>query len=681
MCGLAGILDPRGVDAALVRRMADAVAHRGPDDAAVHVEPGIGLGFRRLAIIDLVTGGQPLANEDESVWVMLNGEIYNFRELRRGLAQRGHRFRTQGDTEVLAHLYEERGAELVRELRGMFAFALWDRRRRRLLLARDHLGQKPLYWAARGERFYFASEIKSILAVEPELRAVDPQALDEYFTLRVISEPRSMFAGIHKLAAAHVLEAEDGARVQTRRYWSLDYEPKRALSDDDALAELDERLRESVRLHLVSDVPVGAFLSGGIDSGIVTAVVRSLLPEAGAVPDPASTAGAGSGAPSAGRPPGTFKTFSVGVPYGDWSELPAARSVAARYRTEHHEDSIDGDLIALLPKLIHHLDEPSDPLSACLYHLAGLARRHVTVALGGDGGDELFGGYDRYYGTQVARYYAALPRSLRRQVARRLLDRLPTGFWYKSLSHRLRWLDEIADAEGGRRYARSLSYFYFTPRRRRELYTEAFRARVAGFDPEAAVVFWHDDGHARDAVDRMLLADSLVRLPNHSVMILDRMTMAHGLEARSPLLDHRLAEFAASLPARLKVRGRSRRWLEMRLAERYLPPEVLRRPKQGFSSALPYLMARQFRLLFGHYLPQSHLVEAGYLNPQAIREMLEAHLAGRADHGNRLWLLLNAELWHRMKIEGAQTADLESEIAGLLALPARHAPPAARQSA
>ncbi len=683
MCGLAGILDPRGVDAALVRRMADAIAHRGPDDAVVHVEPGIGLGFRRLAIIDLVTGRQPVANEDESVWVMLNGEIYNYREIRRGLAERGHRFRTQGDTEAIAHLYEERGADLVSELRGMFAFALWDRRRRRLLLARDHLGQKPLYWAARAERLYFASEIKALLAVAPELRSVDPEALDEYFTLRVISEPRSMFARLHKLAAAHVLEATDGAHVETRRYWSLSYEPKRRLSDAEALAELDDQVRQAVRLHLVSDVPVGAFLSGGIDSGIVTAVVRSLVPEAGALPDPAAAAASGFDGPSPGSSVGAFKTFSVGVPYADWSELPAARLVAARYRTEHHEDSIDGNLIALLPTLIHHLDEPSDPLSACLYHLAGLARRYVTVVLGGDGGDELFGGYDRYYGTQYARYYAALPRALRRQVARRLLDRLPDGFWYKSLSHRLRWLDEVADADGGRRYARSLSYFYFTPRRRRELYTDSFRSRVAGFDPEAAVVFWHDDGRARDAVDRMLLADSVIRMPNHSVMILDRMTMAHGLEARSPFLDHRLAEFAATLPARLKVRGRSRRWLEMRLAERYLPPEVLRRPKQGFSSALPYLMARQFRALFAHYLPQSHLVDAGYLRPEPIREMLETHLSGRTDHGNRLWLLLNAEIWHRMKIEGAGADELRQEIHGLIGGPSQavHPSPAVDQPA
>ncbi|MBA2564897.1 MAG: asparagine synthase (glutamine-hydrolyzing), partial [Gemmatimonadetes bacterium] len=636
MCGIAGIVDPHGVTAGDVRRMADAIAHRGPDDATVHVGAGYGFGFRRLAIIDLETGRQPIPNEDETAWVVLNGEIYNYAELRAGLERRGHRFRTRSDTEVLVHLYEELGPDLVRELRGMFAFAIWDVARARLLLARDHLGQKPLYWARQGERLLFASEIKAILAVAPQLRTVDPLALDEYLALRVISEPRSMFAGVHKLAAAHVLEAERGA-VSTRRYWGLRYEPKRPLSEADALAELDAELRRTVRLHLVSDVPVGAFLSGGMDSGIVTALIRE----------------------ETGEP---FHTFSLSVPYGAWDEAPAARAVASRYGTEHREASIGGDLAGLLPTLVHHLDEPSDPLSACVYRVAELARRDVKVALGGDGGDELFGGYDRYYGTQYVRYYAALPQALRRGVVRRILDRAPDGFWYKSLSHRMRWLDELATVSGGRRYARSLSYFYFTPERRADLYTDAFRSRVAGFDAEASVIFWHDDERVLESVDRMLLADSMVRLPNHSVTILDRMTMAHGLEARSPFLDHRLAELVATLPARLKVRGRTRRYLQAKLARRYLPAEILERPKQGFSSALPYLMAPQFRALFARYLPEAHLVEAGYLRREPIVRLLEAHLSGRNDHGNRLWLLLNAEIWHRMHIEGASVDELNAEV-------------------
>jgi asparagine synthase (glutamine-hydrolysing) len=640
MCGIVGIVDPRGVPAETVRRMADAIAHRGPDDATVHVEEGVGFGFRRLAIIDLVTGRQPVANEDGTVHVMLNGEIYNYRELREALVARGHRFRTQGDTEVLVHLYEEMGADLVQELRGMFAFAVWDSRARKLLLARDHLGQKPLYWARRGGRLWFASEIKAILAVAPEFREVDPLALDEYLSLRLIADPRSMFAGIRKLPPANILELA-GGEVRVRRYWNLEFEPKRRLTEADAIAELDERAREAVRLHLVSDVPVGAFLSGGVDSGLVVALMRAV-----------------SGGP--------FKTFSISLPYGEFDEGPAARLVAERYGTEHHAETLDGDLAGLLPTLVYHLDEPSDPLSACLYHLARMTRREVKVALGGDGGDELFGGYDRYYGARYVRYYAALPRALRKGVVRRILDRAPDGFWYKSLSHRMRWLDDLADATGGRRYARSLGYFYFTPDRRVPLYTDRFRSLLEGFDSEDAVILWHDDTRVKEALDRMLLADSMVRLPNHPVMILDRMTMAHGLEARSPFLDHRLAEFAASLPPRFKVRGTRRRWLQMKLAERYLPAEVLRRPKQGFSVALPYLMARQFRLLFERYLRDAHLVEAGFLRAEGIRDVLEPHLAGRTDHGNRLWLLLNAELWHRIHIEGRAPEDLAGDVAEAL---------------
>ncbi|HEU4334163.1 MAG TPA: asparagine synthase (glutamine-hydrolyzing) [Candidatus Eisenbacteria bacterium] len=635
MCGIAGILDRTGATPSVVERMGETIAHRGPDEATVHLEPGLGFAFRRLAIIDLVTGSQPVANEDESIWVMLNGEIYNYRELRAGLIERGHTFRTTGDTEVLAHLYEEEGPALVERLRGMFAFAIWDRARRRLFIARDHLGQKPLYWAERNGRLYFASEIKAILAAEPAFRAVDPQALDEYFTLRIIADPRSMFAGVHKLPPAHTLEADDKG-VRVRRYWSLAYDPKLPIGEAEALEALDAEVRESVRLHLVSDVPVGAFLSGGVDSGIVAGMVHSIQG-------------------------GGFKTFSYGLPYGRYDEAPAARAVASRYGTQHFEGSLDGDVVAGLPRFVYHLDEPSDPLSACLFHLAAFTRREVKVAVGGDGGDELFGGYDRYYGAIYARHYARLPRVFRRQVVRRVLDMAPDGYWYKSLNHQLRWLDELASVEGGRRYARSLSYAYFRPEWKAPLYTDEFHRTVDRFDAESSIIAWHDEGGAKEALDRMLLADTMVRLPNHSVMILDRMTMAHGLEARSPFLDHRLAEFAARLPTRLKVHGRKRRYLQMRLAERYMPADVLRRPKQGFSSALPYLMARQFRALFAHFLHDSSLVAAGYLREPAIASMLDAHIAGRTDHGNRLWLLLNAEVWHRVHVEQVPVDRLGAE--------------------
>jgi asparagine synthase (glutamine-hydrolysing) len=642
VCGFGGIVAPGPLERSALEAMSAALAHRGPDDASLHVEAGFGVGFRRLSIIDVEGGRQPIANEDGSVLVVLNGEIYNHDELRRSLLRRGHRFATRADTEVLVHLYEEVGSELVHRLRGMFAFALWDRARGRLLLGRDHLGQKPLYWARSRGRFLFASEIKGILAAAPELAELDPLALHEYLTLRVVSSPRSMFAGIRKLPEAHVMEVgADGEPAAPRRYWSLRYEPKQEVAEAEALERLDAELRRTVALHLVSDVEVGAFLSGGLDSGLIVALMSAV-------------GGAG------------FKTFSAGTPYGAFDEREAARAVATRYGTQHVEIVVDGDVLGDLPTLVHHLDEPSDPLGAAVYALAGRAAREVKVVLGGDGGDELFGGYDRYVGLRWAHAYARVPSRLRRGVLRRLVELAPDAFWYKSLAHKLRWLQELAAVEPERRYARSLGYAYFTPALRAPLYTERFRRLVDGFDAESDVMAWQTHEGVKEALDGMLLADSMVRLPNHPVMVLDRMSMAHGLEARSPFLDHELAQLVATLPVHLKVRGRRRRYLETRLAARYLPAEALRRPKQGFASALPYLMDGAFRALFRRFLPESALVETGLLERGAVRGLLEDHLSGRRDHGSRLWLLLNAELWYRMRILGQELGALEDAVAAEL---------------
>lgn len=627
MCGIAGILDPRGVEESDVRRMADVLAHRGPDEASVHVEPSLGFGFRRLSIIDLEGGSQPIANEDGSVSVILNGEIYNYRALREELRERGHRFSTDADTEVLPHLYEEHGVDLVQRIRGMFGFALWDRNRRRLLIGRDHLGQKPVYWARKGGRLWFASEIKAILAVAPQFRKLNPKALHEYLTLRIISEPRSMFEGVQQMPGGHLMVAEPGAAPETKRYWNLAFEPKMSLSEGDALDRLDRELRETVRFHLVADVEVGTFLSGGIDSGLITAMAAE---EMG----------------------GHLQTFSMGTPYQNFDERPAARAVAERYGTDHHEWAARADVLELLPEVVQKMDEPSDPLSVCVYALAQKASEHVKVVLGGDGGDELFGGYDRYYGAQYVRYWAMLPEVVREEVIGRLLNWAPGGDWYKSIVHQLRWLNELASVSPSRRYPRSLSYFYFTPKYRHRLYTGEFERRVDSYDPEEAVAFWMSEDRARESLDRMLLADAMVRLPNHPVMILDRTTMAHGLEARSPFLDHELAEYCARLPARLKVRGRKRRWIQMKLAERYLPDEVLNRPKQGFSSAMPYMAADELHDIFHAFLHDGRLIDDGLLRQQGVSDLLREHTNGVMDHGNRLWLLLNAELWYRAHILG-----------------------------
>jgi asparagine synthase (glutamine-hydrolysing) len=637
MCGICGKINPQGVAREEIQTMTDTLSHRGPDDQGMYLSGMVGLGHRRLSIIDLSRGHQPMSNEDGSLRIILNGEIYNYQELRQRL-QNSHQFSTNSDTEVILHLYEEKREKCVEQLRGMFAFAIWDTRERSLFLARDHLGQKPLFYVHQGDRLAFASEIKALLAADPSLRRMDCKALHEYLTLRIISPPRTMFSSIRKLPPGHILLFKNG-QLKIERYWDLRYEPKLHLEEDDLLDELERRMLETIRYHLVSDVPVGAFLSGGIDSSLVVAMMSQVSSQ-------------------------PVKTFSVGVPYKNYSELPFAGMVAEKYQTEHFEETIYPSLMRVLPELIWHLDEPSDPLSACMYYIAKMARREVKVVLGGDGGDELFGGYDRYYGNRYVDYYALLPKTIRQHLMGQFLRLMPDGFWYKSLRHKLNWLNQLSFVEGGQRYARSLSYFYFTEGFREILYGDELKKKLNGFDPEEAICSYFDSQNAEELVDKMLFADSMIRLPDHAVMILDRTTMAHSLEARSPLMDHKLVEFVAKIPTSLKVQGHTRRYIQTRLAERYLPPALLRRKKQGFSSALPYLLADEFHLLFKTFLSDSHLVRDGYLKGEPIQHLLAEHLHKKIDHGNRLWLLCNSEIWYRMAIEGWSKQQVREQLLG-----------------
>lgn len=625
MCGICGRIDNRGVERAYIQQMLNALQHRGPDDAGYYLNHNVALGNRRLSIIDLDGGRQPIGNEDGSITIVFNGEIYNYRELRATIDE-GHHFATDSDTEVIVHLYEEHGPDCVKMLRGMFAFALWDSRRQTLFMARDHLGQKPLFYVHQGHTIAFASEIKALTAADPTLREMDGEALHQYLTLRIIAPPRTMLRRVRKLPPGHTLTYHNG-QIRLQRYWHLTYQPKHRGTEQELLEELDRRIRETVRYHMVSDVPVGAFLSGGLDSSIIVAMMSQLAQQ-------------------------PVKTFSVGVPYQQYSELPYARQVAQTWDTEHYEETITPSLVRILPELVWHLDEPSDPLSASMYYIARMARRHVKVVLGGDGGDELFAGYDRYFGNQYVAYYALLPEPVRRHVIGALLQRLPDGFWYKSLSHKLKWLNRLSFSRGGKRYAQSLSYFYFGDNVRQALYGPKLADTLNGFDPESAIYAPFECDNAQELLDKMLYADSMVRLPDHSVMIVDRTTMAHGLEARSPFMDHKLTEFVARLPTNLKIHGRRLRYIQTRIAQRYLPAEIAQRKKQGFSSPLPYLLDDEFNLLFRAFLhADSHLVRDGYLNHQPITDLLEEHLARRVDHGNRLWLLCNAEIWYRMVIE------------------------------
>jgi len=623
MCGICGKVGPEAISEDELRFMADTMAHRGPDDAGYHVQAGMGFGHRRLSIIDLDGGHQPISNEDGTVWITFNGEIYNYRKIRQELIAAGHRFRTNSDTETIVHLWEERGEECVKALRGMFCFAIWDANQRKLFLARDHMGQKPLYYAVNGQRLVFASEIKALLADNPGLARVDPDALKEYLTLRVISDSRSMFRGIRKLPPAHTLTFQDG-KVEARCYWQIVYEPKQHGSEKELIDALEEKMLDAVRLHLVSDVEVGAFLSGGLDSSLIVAMISRITQ-------------------------GPLKTFSVGVPYQGYSELPYAEAVVKRYSTHSFARDMKPSVRRDLAKVIWHLDEPADPLAACMLFISEMTRREVKVVLGGDGGDELFGGYDRYYGNRYVNYYAALPRLLREKVLGRLIRHVPDGFWYKSLSHKLRWMHELSSLEGGRRYARSLSYFYFPPAAGDELFGPVLKQASEGFLPEDSISGYFDDAAADDLVDRMLYADCKVRLPNHSVMILDRTSMAYGLEARSPFLDHELVEFCATIPASLKVKGRSLRYIQTELARRYLPDKVIDRPKQGFSIPLNAWLQGPLRDWMEELLSARSLEQRGWFRPKAVRSLMDDHLNGRRDFSQQLWALMILELWLRRR--------------------------------
>lgn len=639
MCGIFGQVRNDGVAKEALERMSRVLVHRGPDDVGFYTAGPVGIGNRRLSIIDLEGGHQPISNEDGTVWTVFNGEIYNYRSLRQSLESAGHRFRTSTDTEVIAHLYEEEGSECVQRLEGMFGFAVWDARRKRLLLARDRLGQKPLYYHYRPGVFLFASEIKAILEAEDFDPAVNPFAMHHYLSLRFVPPPDTMFQGVRKLPAAHTLTLE-ADQIRLRRYWELRYTSKPKISEAEAVATLDELLGDAVESHLVSDVPVGALLSGGLDSGLVVALASL-------------------------RSGARISTFSVGVTEKDWDELPYAGAVARRYRTDHHEVTVRPDVLEILPKLIWHLDEPSDPSATCKYYVARAAAEHVKVALGGDGGDEMLGGYDRYVGNRLIQYYCRLPESLRRQATRRLLDWVPDSFTYKSLAQKLRWVDRMANASDERRYASSINFFRFDEELKRCLYAPELIELVRDLDSMDYIESVFKSAPVDDLVDRMLYTDVMTQLAEHGCMIVDRTSMAVSLEIRSPFLDRRLAEFCASLPPELKVRQHRIRYLQRRLARKYLPRVVARRRKQGFGLPLGYWFKGGLGGVTAELFDSSSLVEDGYLSREGLLSVLRQHRERGIDHSHRLWMLLNLEVWYRIFIKRETVDSVQAETAGV----------------
>lgn len=620
MCGIAGMVQTRPdgeVDSAIVHRMCEAIVHRGPDDEGIFVKAGIGLGMRRLSIIDVVGGHQPVFNEDKSIWIVFNGEIYNFQELRSELQARGHSFSTRTDTEVIVHLYEEHGADCVQKLRGMFAFALYDERAGRLLIARDRLGKKPLHYALHNGTLLFGSEMKSILAVRPELAQPNQAALLQYMYFGYIPDPATAFLPIHKLPPGHLLEFTKG-EVTVRQYWDFpQYGTYQPASEEELLEELEFRLAEAVRIRMIADVPLGAMLSGGTDSSTIVALM----------------------ARATSRP---VKTFSVGFRQADFNELPYARMVAEKFGTDHHELVLEPDLIETIDTLTRHLEEPfGDSSMLPTYFISRLARKHVTVALSGDGGDEAFAGYDRYWIHLEDRSYKWMPGwaglLYRNYVHPHVPYRMPGRNLMYSIS--LPWQQRYTEGISLQPFQREMAILSRD-------FLAVDRAPLKSFSD------YLDNAPADDPLSRVLYLDSKTYLPGDILTKVDRMSMATSLEARVPMLDHVLLEWVTSWAPQWKMRNGSQKFILKKLAERVgVPREVLYRRKQGFALPLGQWMRGELKDLVLSTLLDKQTLQRGYFDPNGVRRMLGEHFEGRRDHSARLWRLLIFELWHRNFLE------------------------------
>jgi asparagine synthase (glutamine-hydrolysing) len=631
MCGICGVhnlgFEPLGCRE-VIDRMSARLKHRGPDSQGKFELAHLAFAIRRLSIIDLETGDQPLSNETGEITLVFNGEIYNYRELRKELLARGHRFKTRSDGEVIAHLYEEKGADFVRDLNGMFAIALWDNPAQRLVLARDRTGEKPLYYWQNDRTLVFASEIKAILEYPGISPGLDSEALAQYFFYGYFPAPRSVYAEIKKLPAAHLMVVERGG-VRTECYWRLqDYllAPERprlaARQEREVCAELRERLREAAISRLVSDVPLGIFLSGGIDSSTLVATMSELSP-------------------------GNVNSFSVSFPSRSFDEGGYAAYVARHFHTQHHVlTADDANMRQALDYLVDHLDEPmADPAVIPTFLLSRFAREHIKVALSGEGGDELFGGYPTYLGARAAEYYLRLPRVIRRQVFDRVRNFLPVSSSAVPLGLFLRRF--LAHAEKNPAERHNIWFGMFSP----DELDGLFSPEWAGPHPPSSVIFSPlprllDGARFDEVLGEMLYLDFRMYLEDNLLVKVDRASMACSLELRTPFLDHRLVEFAAGLPTHLKVRGFEGKYILKKAVEEWLPRKIVYRQKRGFTVPIASWMRNELRPLVTETLEEDKLKRQGFFNPAFVRRLLQEHFAGRADHRKTLWTLLCFQLWY-----------------------------------
>lgn len=638
MCGIAGMVRraDEPADAADVHKMCQTIVHRGPDDEGIYTKGAVGLGMRRLSIIDLGGGHQPIHNEDRSVWIVFNGEIYNFPELRAELLSRGHQFYTHSDTEVIVHLYEELGADCVKKLRGMFAIALYDERKRSLLLARDRLGKKPLYYALDRGTLYFGSEIKTILSVAPHLNELDPEAILQYFHFGYIADPNSAYRHIRKLPPGHLLQFAAG-QIHIEQYWDLPaYGVHNPASEEECLEELEQRLAEAVRIRLVSDVPLGALLSGGIDSSLVVALM----------------------ARASSRP---IKTFSIGFSKEDFNEAKYARAVSERFHTEHHEFIVEPNVDEVLQKLTPMMEEPfADPSTVPTYYVSQMARQHVTVALSGDGGDELFAGYDRYPIHLARRKYESIAAWLGGPFRRHVYPRIPA-------TARGRRFGFNVSLPPGDRYFDSMAFLPVRDRERRIFSKDFLQWTNHGSDPLASYRRFFAEAPATDRLSRLLYVDTKTYLTADVLTKVDRMSMANSLEVRCPILDHVFLEWTTALTSDWKLRLGVRKYALRKLAQRLGIPNV-DRPKQGFSMPLMHWWRGELNHML-EILTEPRTLQRGYFNPKAIKGLVEEHLSGRRNRPTDLWLLLIFELWHRNFLETRFSEKLTSWHVQASALP------------
>jgi asparagine synthase (glutamine-hydrolysing) len=631
MCGIAGGLwfdASQTIENCTLQAMTDALQHRGPDDRggyreelvhdAAGIIPGVALGFRRLSIIDLAGGHQPLSNEDGSVWLVFNGEIYNYRELRRRLEGSGHRFRTDSDSETIVHLYEDYGLECFEHLNGMFAIAIWDRPKRQLVLARDRLGKKPLYYQFAQGQLLFGSELKALAASPTFDRRISPGAIDQFLTYQYIPHPNSIYQAVNKLPPGHMAVIRD-QQLAVRNYWRIDWKHESDIDAPTASQRLNELLRDSIRLRLRSDVPLGAFLSGGIDSSLVVALSQEQLEQ-------------------------PLNTFSIGFSEADYDETHFARQVAAWVRTEHREYKVTPDAVSILDQLVYHYDEPFGDSSAIpTWYLCQWTRQHVTVALTGDGGDELFAGYERYRALSLSRWLDRLAGPL---LGSRLIQGLPGSNRQRSFVRRLQRFGEALNQPLARRYMNWIQIF--PERLRSDLYQEDFVAQLPDQDPFEFLEQAWNALSPRDLISRASLADLVTYLPCDLMTKVDIASMAHGLECRQPFLDYRLVEWAASLPSHLKYRRGVGKRLLRDAFDRLLPRQIWTRKKMGFGVPLGSWFQGELRSLTEQRLLGSDARCHQYFRPDILRRIVNEHMSGQVNQGYRLWNLLFFESWLRV---------------------------------